>query len=124
MAEMAMPVERLPRLNFTDVDGYLIVAFPEVISDVTLATYRHQISRVVERARHRGVIINLAAVTLLDYGALKQIRRICQSNALLGSTTVLLGARPSIAAYLAGVPDGMDDLIFCSDMESAKLSCG
>lgn len=124
MPDSGMPIDQGPRLNFTDVDGYLIVALPAVISDLTLSTYCEQISRIVERARHRGVIINLSAVNLLDYGALKQIRRICKSNFLLGSTTVLLGARPSIAAYLAGIPDAMDDLIFCSDMASARLACG
>jgi len=124
MAEFGTPVDQGPRLNFTDVDGYLIVALPSVISDHTLATYCQQISRIVERSRQRGVIINLAAVNLLDYGALNQIRRICRSNTLLGSTTVLLGARPSIAAYLAELPDGMEDLIFCGDMDSAKLACG
>lgn len=112
------------RLNFTAVDGYLIVAMPSVITDETLSAYAADISRIVERSRHRGVIINLATVNLLDYGALNQLRRICRSNALLGSRTVLLGARPSIAAYLASMPDDLEDLTFCNDMASAKRACG
>ncbi len=113
-----------PALNFTEIDGYLIVNLPSVISDQHLSNHCDQISRLVEASRYRGVILNLTAVTLLDYGALLQIRLICQSNQLLGSSTVLVGANASSAAYLASMPEGYDDLIFCNDMASAKLACG
>ena len=111
-------------LNLTEIDDYLIVNLPAVISDPLLQSHCDQISQLVEDVRYRGVILNLSSVTLLDYGALHQIRRICQSNRLLGSATVLLGANPSIAAYLASMPETFNDLIFCQDIASAKLACG
>lgn len=119
-----MPAAQGPALNLTEIDGYLIVNLPSVISDQHLINHCDQISRLVEASRYRGVILNLSAVTLLDYGALLQIRRICQSNQLLGSSTVLVGANASSAAYLASMPEDFDDLIFCNDMASAKRACG
>lgn len=112
------------RLNLTEIDNYLIVNLPSIISDPLLQKHCEEISERVESHRYRGVILNLAAVSLLDYGALSQIRRICQSNSLLGSTTVLMGVNASIAKYLAGMPEEFDDLIFCQDMPSAKRACG
>ncbi|MEB3235303.1 MAG: STAS domain-containing protein [Cyanobacteriota bacterium] len=119
-----MTSPQVQRLNLTEVDDYLIVNFPSVLSDQLLQSHCDQISHLVEQSRHRGVILNLAAVSLLDYGALQQIRRICQSNSLLGSTTVLTGANASIAAYLASMPEGFEDLIFCQDIATAKSACG
>lgn len=112
------------RINLTEIDGYLIVNLPAVITDPLLQSHYATISTLVETSRYRGVILNLAAVSLLDFGALQQIRRICQANSLLGSNTVLAGINASIAAYLASLPEPFDDLIFCQDMEAARRACG
>lgn len=112
------------RLNLTEIDGYLIVNLPAVITDPLLCQHYDQIRSLVESSRYHGVILNLSAVSLLDYGALQQIRRITRANSLLGSTTVLAGANASIAAYLASLPEPFDDLTFCQDMETAKRACG
>lgn len=112
------------RLNLTEIDDYLIVNLPAVLSDALLLVHYNEIRQLVEASHYRGVILNLAAVSLLDHGALQQIRRICQANSLLGSTTVLAGVNASIAAYLASLSEPFDDLIFCQDMETAKRACG
>ena len=118
------PIDQSHRLNLTEVDGYLIVNLPPVLTDQLLADYDAQISHLVAEWRYKGVIINLTAVSLLDYASLLQIRRICLTNTLLGSNTALLGINPSIAAYLAEMPDAFSDLVFCNDMDDAKRSCG
>mgnify|MGYP006277329845 CR=1 FL=1 len=112
------------RLNITEIDGYLIVHLPTVITDSLLHHHYDNIRHLVELSRYQGVILNLSSVGLLDFGALQQIRRICQANNLLGSKTVLAGANASIAAYLASLPESFDDLIFCQDMDTAKRACG
>jgi anti-anti-sigma regulatory factor len=112
------------RLNLTEIDGYLIVNLPAVITDPLLSDHYDQIRRLVGISHYHGVILNLSAVSLLDYGALQQIRRIAKANTLLGSNTVLASANSSIAAYLACLPDAIEDLTFCQDMESAKRACG
>ena len=118
------PIDQSHRLNLTEVDGYLIVNLPPVLTDQLLADYDAQISYLVGEWRYQGVIINLNAVSLLDYASLLQIRRICLTNTLLGSNTALLGINASIAAYLAEMPDAFSDLVFCNDMDDAKRSCG
>ena len=119
---MALP--QSARLNLTEVDGYLIVNLPEVITDPILETHYQRISELVETTRYRGVILNIAAVSMLDHGSLQHIRRICRANTLLGSSTVIAGANASIAAYLASLPDSNADLTFCQDMETARTACG
>lgn len=119
-----MPSQPESRLNLTEVDGYLIVNLPSVISDGVIHSHKQQITELVEKSRYRGVILNIAAVSLLDYSTLQKFRKICQLNTLLGSQTVLMGANASIAAYLASMPEGFDDLTFCQDMESARQACG
>ena len=118
------PSDQSHRLNLTDVDGYLIVNLPPVLTDQLLVDYKAQISHLVAEWRYQGVIINLTAVSLLDYASLMQVRRICLTNTLLGSNTALLGINPSIAAYLAEMPDAFSDLMFCNDMDAAKHCCG
>ena len=53
------------RLNLTEIDGYLIVNLPAVITDPLLQSHYATISTLVETSRYRGVILNLAAVSLL-----------------------------------------------------------
>jgi anti-anti-sigma regulatory factor len=118
------PSDLTHRLNLTEVDGYLIVNLPPVLTDQLLFDYNAQIRHLVAEWRYQGVIINLTAVSLLDYSSLLQIRKICQANTLLGSGSALLGINPSIAAYLAEMPDAFADLAFCNDMASAKHICG
>jgi anti-anti-sigma regulatory factor len=120
-----MPIFSAQRdqIQATEVDGFLIVNLPPVVTDQVLQKHRELISSLVEQARYRGVIINLEAVGLLDYGSIAQIRSICQANCLLGSKTALMGANPSIAAYLATLSDKFDDLLFCQDVAEAKLTC-
>lgn len=112
------------RLNLTEVDGYLIVNLPSVLTDQLLADYKVQIRHLVAEWRYQGVILNLSAVSLLDYATLLQVRKICQTNTLLGSDTAVLGINPSIAAYLAEMPDDFGDLMFCNDMDAAMDCCG
>jgi len=119
---MAQP--QRTRLNLTEIDGHLIVNLPAVLSDPLLQAHYNEIRQRVETEHYRGVILNLSAVSLLDYGSLQRIRRICQANTLLGSNTVLSGVKASIAAYLASLPEPFDDLIFCQDTETAKRACG
>ena len=119
-----MPQPESGRLNLTEIDGYLIVNLPAVITDSLLQVHYDKIRELVGKVHYEGVILNLSAVGLLDFGALQQIRRICRANSLLGSTTVLAGANSSIAAYLSNLPGSFDDLIFCQDMETAKRACG
>ena len=121
---VAQPSEQSHRLNLTEVDGYLIVNLPPVLTDQLLHDYNTQIRDLVAEWRYQGVIINLTAVSLLDYASLLLIRKICQGNTLLGSNTALLGVNASIAAYLAEMPDDFSDLVFCNDMDSAKDCCG
>ena len=110
------------RLNLTEIDDFLVVNLPPVVTDSSLQNHYRQISSLVEQNRFRGVILNLESVGMLDFGSLQQIRKICQSNTLLGSATVLAGANPSIAAYLSQISESLDDLIFCQDMASARVA--
>lgn len=106
------------------IDRYLVINLPAVMSKELLRSYGDKIARMAGDNSYRGIILNLDAVTMLDLTSLEQIRSISKSNRLLGAKTVLTGARPSIALYLSGIIDKLDGLIFCKDIASARLACG
>lgn len=111
------------RTSMAEVNGLLVVSLPNALSDAVL---NRIVRDVIERAAVdaiRGVILNLSTVTLLDLAEFEVLRKLVQTNAVLGVPTVLMGIRPGIAAYLCQLPIPIDALTFRVDMASALEAC-
>lgn len=111
------------RTSMAEVDGLLVVSLPSELSDAVLNRIVRDVSERAAAEGIRGVILNLSTVTLLDLTEFGVLRQLVQTNAVLGVSTVLMGIRPGIAAYLCQMPITIDDLTFRVDMASALEAC-
>ena len=109
--------------SMAEVDGLLVVSLPGELSDAVLNRIVCDVSERAADETIRGVILNLSTVTLLDMAEFEVLRRLVQTNRVLGVPTVLMGIRPGIAAYLCQMPIDTHDLTFRVDMVSALEAC-
>ena len=77
--------------------GYLIASVHTGLDDYQLTSFRREIVDEVGRRKTRGVVIDLAAVDVLDSFACIAVRQITQMVRLRGAKTVVVGLAPDIA---------------------------
>jgi len=86
--------------------GYLIASLHAGLDDGQLTAFRREIVDEVGRRETCGVVIDLAAVDVLDSFACFAVRQITQMVGLRGADTVVVGLAPDVA--IAMVKLGVD----------------
>ena len=103
-----MPLEQSDaRVVLQQYDGVVIIPIP----DPLLQEYQGEMIEKLLRHLHMngaiGIVLDLSAVEVIDYQDFNFLHKVAQLTALMGSTLVLAGLRPGVAAGLAVV--GVDD---------------
>lgn len=106
-----MPV---PVLKQGDV---LIASVQAALSDKDLAQLREDLADRVGRYRARGVIIDVAALDVLDSFAARTVRGIAYSTRLRGARTVVVGIQPDVAYAMVQLGLSLDDIATALDVE-------
>lgn len=107
------------RTSVSQVRNLLIVNLPFPISDAMLNDLADQLRERLVKRSCRGVIIDLTAVALVDYGAFQAIENIARCNQVFGATTTLVGLQAGVALYLAECPFNFGLMRFARTMEKA-----
>lgn len=94
---------RIPILKQGD---YLIASIQPAFSDQDLVQLREGLVGQVARSRAKGVIVDVAALELMDSFATRTLRDLAQSVRLRGAETVIVGIQPEVA--FAMVQLGLD----------------
>jgi rsbT antagonist protein RsbS len=84
----------VPILKQGDV---LIASFQTALTDKEITDFRDDLSERVGRFRTHGVIIDVAALDVLDSFATRTIRSIAMTARLRGAETVVVGIQPDVA---------------------------
>jgi rsbT antagonist protein RsbS len=84
----------VPILKQGDV---LVASMQEALSDAELLRLRDQLSDRIGRVRARAVIIDVAALDVLDSFGTRTIRGIAYTAKLRGARTVVVGIQPEVA---------------------------
>ena len=77
--------------------GYLIASVHTGLDDYQFMSFRREIVDEVSRRETRGVVIDLAAVDVLDSFACMAVRQITQMVGLRGAESVVVGVAPDVA---------------------------
>jgi rsbT antagonist protein RsbS len=86
--------------------SYLIASVHTALDDTQMTAFQHDLVDRIGRDRARGVVIDVAALDVLDSFATKTLRTIAEVARLRGAVTVVVGIQPDVAFAMVSL--GMD----------------
>lgn len=85
------------RVSILTQGGYLIASIHTALDDSQLLRFRGSLLEHIGSQRSRGVIIDVAALDVIDSFACHTLRSIAQVARLRGAETVIVGIQPDVA---------------------------
>jgi rsbT antagonist protein RsbS len=76
---------------------YLIASIHTALDDSQLVRFQQDLAEMIGRDRARGVVIDVAALDVLDSFATRTLRQIGEMARLRGAATVIVGIQPAVA---------------------------
>jgi rsbT antagonist protein RsbS len=86
--------------------SYLIASVHTALDDTQMTAFQHDLVERIGRDRARGVVIDVAALDVLDSFATRTLRTIGEVARLRGAVTVVVGIQPEVAFAMVAL--GMD----------------
>jgi rsbT antagonist protein RsbS len=115
MADRDVPAEPL-RVSILTQGSYLIASIHTALDDGQLLRFQHDLIERIGAQRSRGVIIDVAALDVLDSFGSRTLRDIARMSRLRGAETVIVGIAPELAVSMVRL--GLDlDLPTALDLE-------
>ena len=96
---------------------YLIASIHEALDDGELLRFQEELLAQVDRFRSRGVIIDVAALDVLDSFASRTLRNLADVTRLRGAETVIVGIRPEVAFAMVRLGMKLGDVHAALDLE-------
>ena len=110
------PVHSAPIVK---IRGFLVVTFPKILDDQLLDRAIHQINERIHRGDMVRVIVDLTAVSVVDFSDYSAFLRLAYCNRLLGSKTIIVGIQPGVAGYLSRIDKKNKSLAYCHSLNEA-----
>ena len=122
MADREPTVEPL-RVSILAQGPYLIASIHTALDDGQLTRFQHDLIERIGTHRARGVIIDVAALDVLDSFGSRILRDIARMSRLRGARTVIVGIAPELAMTMVRL--GLDlDLPTALDLEEGLAFLG
>jgi len=99
MADREVPTEPL-RVSILSQGSYLIASIHTALDDGQLVRFQHDLVERIGSKRARGVIIDVAALDVLDSFGSRTLRDIARMSRLRGAETVIVGIAPELAVSM------------------------
>ena len=100
----------------------LIASVHTALDDSELVRFEHDLVAQIGEHRARGVIIDVAALDVIDSFAALTLRRIAEMARLRGALTVIVGIQPEVAFTMVRLGMGTGDVPTALDLEEG-LTC-
>jgi rsbT antagonist protein RsbS len=121
-ADRKVPPEPL-RVSILSQGPYLIASIHTALDDGQLTRFQRDLIDRIGTHRARGVIIDVAALDVLDSFASRTLRDIARMGRLRGALTVIVGIAPDLAYSMVRL--GIDlDLPTALDLEEGLAYLG
>ncbi|MBC9819772.1 STAS domain-containing protein [Terrabacter sp. MAHUQ-38] len=95
----------------------LIASVHTALDDSELVRFERDLVDQIGEFRSRGVIIDVAALDVIDSFAALTLRRIAEMARLRGAVTVLVGIQPEVAFTMVRLGIGTGDVPTALDLE-------
>ena len=95
----------------------LIASIHTALDDSELVRFEHDLVDQIGEHRSRGVIIDVAALDVIDSFAALTLRRIAEMARLRGALTVVVGIQPEVAFAMVHLGMGTGSVSTALDLE-------
>lgn len=89
------------RVSILAQRGYLVASIHTALDDNQLVRFQRDLMDQIGHQRARGVIIDVAALDVIDSFASHTLRHLAAAARLRGAHTVVVGIKPSVAVAMA-----------------------
>jgi rsbT antagonist protein RsbS len=97
--------------------AYLIASIHTALDDTEMERFREDLIEQIGRHRSRGVIIDVAALDVLDSFGARTLRTIGEVARLRGAVTVIVGIQPDVAFAMVSLGMSTGTLVTALDLE-------
>lgn len=97
--------------------SYLIASVHTALDDSQMLRFEQDLILAISKHRSRGVIIDVAALDVLDSFGTRTLREIGEMARLRGAVTVLVGIQPDVAFAMVRLGMGAGTLATALDLE-------
>ena len=98
---------------------YLIASIQSDLSDREVTELRHELAELVGRHRSRGIVIDVAALDVIDSFVARALRAIVLTARLRGAETVIVGIQPDVAIAMVQFRLNLKPLRVALDLDAA-----
>ena len=99
--------------------SYLIASIQSDLSDHEVTELRHELADLVGRHRSRGIVIDVAALDVIDSFVARALRAIVLTARLRGAETVIVGIQPDVAIAMVQFRLNLEPLQVALDLDAA-----
>ncbi len=96
---------------------YLIASIHTALDDSEMLRFRNDLVERIGRDRARGVIIDVAALDVLDSFGSNTLRAVAEMARLRGAVTVIVGIQPDVAFAMVRLGMGTGSVHTALDLE-------
>ena len=96
---------------------YLIASIHTALDDTQMVRFREDLVEQIGRHRSRGVIIDVAALDVLDSFGARTLRTIAEMARLRGAVTVIVGIQPDVAFAMVSLGMATGSVVTLLDLE-------
>ncbi len=97
--------------------SYLIASIHTALDDSQMIRFQEDLIQQIGERRSRGVIIDVAALDVLDSFGSKTLRNIGEMARLRGAKTVIVGIQPDVAFAMVKLGMGTGSVYTALDLE-------
>ena len=99
--------------------AYLIASIQSDLSDREVIQLRQELSELVGGYRTRGIVIDVAALDVIDSFVARSLRAIVLTARLRGAETVVVGIQPDVAIAMVQFHLNLEPLRVALDLDAA-----
>jgi rsbT antagonist protein RsbS len=98
---------------------YLIASIQSDLSDSEVVELRGELAELVGRHRARGIVVDVAALDVIDSFVARSLRAIVLTASLRGAETVIVGIQPDVAIAMVQFRLNLEPLRVALDLDAA-----
>jgi rsbT antagonist protein RsbS len=98
---------------------YVIASILSDLSDTEVLELRHELAEMVGRHRSRGIVIDVAALDVIDSFVARALRSIVLTARLRGAATIIVGIQPDVAIAMVQFRLNLEPLRVALDLDEA-----
>jgi rsbT antagonist protein RsbS len=98
---------------------YLIASIRSDLSDSEVVELRGELAELVGRHRARGIVVDVAALDVIDSFVARSLRAIVLTASLRGAETVIVGIQPDVAIAMVQFRLNLEPLRVALDLDAA-----